>query len=53
MSAADTDVLIVGAGPAGLVLAAVLANHAVDFRIVDRKRGLARTLRRAQTTAVS
>jgi 2-polyprenyl-6-methoxyphenol hydroxylase-like FAD-dependent oxidoreductase len=34
-----TDVLIVGAGPAGLVLAAVLADHGVDFRIVDRKSG--------------
>jgi 2-polyprenyl-6-methoxyphenol hydroxylase-like FAD-dependent oxidoreductase len=34
-----TDVLIVGAGPAGLVLAAVLADHAVEFRIVDRKAG--------------
>jgi 2-polyprenyl-6-methoxyphenol hydroxylase-like FAD-dependent oxidoreductase len=34
-----TDVLIIGAGPAGLVLAAVLADHAVDFRIVDRKAG--------------
>jgi 2-polyprenyl-6-methoxyphenol hydroxylase-like FAD-dependent oxidoreductase len=34
-----TDVLIVGAGPAGLVLAAVLADHGVDFRIVDRKPG--------------
>ncbi len=34
-----TDVLIVGAGPAGLVLAAVLADHAVDLRIVDRKAG--------------
>src|SRR5262245_43236909 len=34
-----TDVLIVGAGPAGLVLATVLADHGVDFRIVDRKAG--------------
>lgn len=34
-----TYVLIVGAGPAGLVLAAVLADHGVDFRIVDRKSG--------------
>jgi len=34
-----TDVLIVGAGPAGLVLAAVLADNGVDFRIVDRKAG--------------
>jgi len=35
----DTDVLIVGAGPAGLALAAVLADQGVDFRIVDRKAG--------------
>ena len=34
-----TDVLIVGAGPAGLVLAAVLADHGVPFRIVDSKAG--------------
>jgi 2-polyprenyl-6-methoxyphenol hydroxylase-like FAD-dependent oxidoreductase len=34
-----TDVLIVGAGPAGLVLAAVLADHGVPFRILDRKAG--------------
>ena len=33
------DVLIVGAGPAGLVLAAVLADRGVEFRIVDRKSG--------------
>jgi 2-polyprenyl-6-methoxyphenol hydroxylase-like FAD-dependent oxidoreductase len=35
----DTDVLIVGAGPAGLALAAVLAEHGVSFRVVDRKAG--------------
>jgi 2-polyprenyl-6-methoxyphenol hydroxylase-like FAD-dependent oxidoreductase len=34
-----TDVLIVGAGPSGLVLANVLAAHGVDFRIVDSKSG--------------
>jgi 2-polyprenyl-6-methoxyphenol hydroxylase-like FAD-dependent oxidoreductase len=34
-----SDVLIVGAGPAGLVLAAVLADHGVPFRIMDRKAG--------------
>ena len=31
--------LIVGAGPAGLVMAAVLAAYGVPFRIVDRKSG--------------
>jgi 2-polyprenyl-6-methoxyphenol hydroxylase-like FAD-dependent oxidoreductase len=34
-----TDVLIIGAGPAGLTLAALLAEHNVDFRILDRKSG--------------
>ena len=34
-----TDVMIVGAGPAGLMLAAVLADHGVSFRIVDGKAG--------------
>lgn len=31
--------LIVGAGPSGLVLANILAVHGVDFRIVDKKSG--------------
>jgi 2-polyprenyl-6-methoxyphenol hydroxylase-like FAD-dependent oxidoreductase len=33
------DVLIVGAGPSGLVLANVLSRYGVPFRIVDRKPG--------------
>ena len=38
-TAGNTDVVIVGAGPSGLTLANVLADHGVDFRIVDRKSG--------------
>ncbi|MEV0382685.1 FAD-dependent monooxygenase [Nonomuraea sp. NPDC050643] len=34
-----TQVLVVGAGPAGLVLAALLADHGVDLVIVDAKPG--------------
>jgi 2-polyprenyl-6-methoxyphenol hydroxylase-like FAD-dependent oxidoreductase len=33
----DTDVLIVGAGPAGLVLACELARRGVGFRVVDQR----------------
>jgi 2-polyprenyl-6-methoxyphenol hydroxylase-like FAD-dependent oxidoreductase len=32
----NTDVLIVGAGPAGLMMACQLALHNVSFRIIDR-----------------
>ncbi len=35
----DTDVLIVGAGPTGLVLALSLARQGVRFRIIDRASG--------------
>ncbi len=31
------DVLIVGAGPTGLMMACQLANHQVSFRIIDKK----------------
>jgi 2-polyprenyl-6-methoxyphenol hydroxylase-like FAD-dependent oxidoreductase len=37
--AARTEVLIVGAGPSGLVLANLLARSGVDFRLVDAKPG--------------
>jgi 2-polyprenyl-6-methoxyphenol hydroxylase-like FAD-dependent oxidoreductase len=33
----DTDVLIVGAGPAGLVLACELARRGVNFRLVEQR----------------
>ena len=35
MISADIDMLVVGAGPTGLVLAAELARHGASFRIVD------------------
>ncbi|MFP5077888.1 FAD-dependent monooxygenase [Rhizobium sp. YIM 134829] len=37
-SAFDTDVLIVGGGPIGLVTACALAHHGVRFRIVEERR---------------
>ena len=40
-----TQVLIVGAGPTGLMLACQLARHGVDFRIVDPKVGPTRESR--------
>ncbi len=35
----DTPILIVGAGPTGLVLALCLARHGVPFRIIDKASG--------------
>lgn len=32
-----TEVLIVGAGPVGLMMACQLANHGISFRIIDKK----------------
>jgi 2-polyprenyl-6-methoxyphenol hydroxylase-like FAD-dependent oxidoreductase len=43
----STDVLIVGAGPSGLTLANVLAEHRVGFIIVDKKSGPVRESRAA------
>jgi 2-polyprenyl-6-methoxyphenol hydroxylase-like FAD-dependent oxidoreductase len=37
MTAAETDVLVVGAGPTGLTLAAQLLSFGARFRIVDRR----------------
>ena len=34
--ASNTDVLIVGAGPTGLMLACQLAIHKISFRIIDK-----------------
>lgn len=39
MNQAQTDVLIIGAGPAGMTLATALNRHAIRFRIVDRDDG--------------
>ncbi|HET6837502.1 MAG TPA: FAD-dependent monooxygenase, partial [Gemmatimonadales bacterium] len=41
----DTDVLIVGAGPTGLMLANQLARRGVRFRIIDRHAGPAQQTR--------
>lgn len=45
MRKAETSVLVVGAGPSGLVLALVLARLGVAVRIVDRKAGPSRESR--------
>lgn len=37
MTSYDTEVLVVGAGPVGLVLAVDLARRQVPFRIIDRR----------------
>lgn len=39
VGAPDVDVLVVGAGPSGMLLAAALQQHGVRFRIVDRDEG--------------
>ena len=41
----DTDVLIVGAGPTGLMLANQLARRGIRFRIIDRHAGPVRETR--------
>ncbi|MFI5718769.1 FAD-dependent monooxygenase [Nocardia sp. NPDC051750] len=45
MNAAETDVLVVGAGPTGLVLACALRLHGADVRVVDAAPGPATTSR--------
>jgi 2-polyprenyl-6-methoxyphenol hydroxylase-like FAD-dependent oxidoreductase len=35
-----TDVIVVGAGPTGLILACQLNRHGVDFVILDKKDGI-------------
>jgi 2-polyprenyl-6-methoxyphenol hydroxylase-like FAD-dependent oxidoreductase len=46
-SSFDTDVLIVGAGPAGLTLATALAARGVNFMLIDRQAEGANTSRAA------
>src|SRR4051812_14981733 len=43
----DADVLVVGAGPSGLTLAAALAARGVDVCVVDRQAAGANTSRAA------
>ena len=38
VAGADTDVLIVGAGPSGLFAAVELARHGVRARVIERER---------------
>src|SRR5438270_3731233 len=45
MDSVDTDVLVVGAGPTGLMLANQLARRGVRTMIVDRHAGPARETR--------
>ena len=47
MLTASTDIVIVGAGPTGLALAAVLAKEGVSFVLVDRLAEGANTSRAA------
>jgi 2-polyprenyl-6-methoxyphenol hydroxylase-like FAD-dependent oxidoreductase len=49
----DTDVLVVGAGPTGLALAASLVNRGVATTVVDRKAADANTSRAAVVNARS
>ncbi|MGI9254564.1 MAG: FAD-dependent monooxygenase, partial [Thermomicrobiales bacterium] len=47
----DTNVLIIGAGPAGLALAVELARRGIAFRIIDRAEGPAAESRALGTQA--
>ncbi|MEK6249375.1 MAG: FAD-dependent monooxygenase [Planctomycetales bacterium] len=45
MAANHIDVLIIGAGPTGLMLACELARAGVSFRIIDRKEGTSKFIK--------
>ena len=49
--ATDTQVLVVGAGPVGLFMAAELNRHGVSCRIVDKNDGPTRDTRAAAIQA--
>src|SRR6267154_5675646 len=49
--ATDTQVLVVGAGPAGLFMAAELNRHGVSCRIVDKNDGPTHASRAASIQA--
>lgn len=51
LMATDTQVLVVGAGPAGLFMAAELNRHGVSCRIVDKNDGPTHASRAASIQA--
>lgn len=46
----NPEVLIVGAGPTGLMLACDLARYEVPFRIIDKKNGLSTEVKASEVT---
>ena len=49
----DPEVLIVGAGPTGLLLACGLIRRGVTFRIIDKKQGLSTHVKASEVTPAS
>ncbi len=49
----DPEVLIVGAGPTGLMLACGLIRRGVSFRIIDKKQGLSTHVKASEVTPAS
>lgn len=50
MTSKQTKVLIVGAGPTGLMLGCELARRGVAFRIIDKKAGLSQEVKASEVT---